>query len=87
MIYKCWYCGNRINQRTANSKGVAYTVSRDPSTIGIYLTYLHLPFCSDYCIEIFKQLPSQPDMAPTSDWFEDEWKRERKMNRKRLKRN
>ena len=62
MIYNCWSCGWRINQR----KNV-----KDIHDIGKYLLYNHKPFCSDYCIKEFKYKNNQTvDCAPISDWNE-----------------
>ena len=73
MIYRCWNCGWRINQR--------YTSYTDK--IGTHLLYDHVPFCSEYCIDLYKLLKTKPKESPKSDWYEDEWKLKRKINRKK----
>ncbi len=80
MIYRCWHCGWRIRQR---KEGEA-----DNPRIGKHELWNHHPFCSDYCIELYKkQVKKTGDIlpeAPCSDWEENDvygygyWKIERK---------
>lgn len=89
MIYTCSNCLWRINERTINSKMKIYKIKadNDPS-IGKYITYEHKAFCSAYCVEEWKCKKTKPKyVTGCADWYEEEWKIERKINRpKRLKR-
>ena len=93
MIYICWNCGWRINERNQD-------VLENRQEIGkINCMYLHHPFCSEKCVEqykyIFKKSGDKNDASP-ADWNEQgwyiqgiysNWKIERKINRpKRQKR-
>ena len=77
MIYTCWNCGWRINQRTPGEA--------DNVRIGSHLLHNHHAFCSQYCIDDnsskskFKQSRPEPDQ----DW-NTTWKAERR-NKKRPK--
>ena len=68
MIYRCWNCGWRINQRTPGEK--------DNSRIGSHLLWRSHPFCSQYCIDSYKkyfQKSGDKTEAPISDWNEQGW--------------
>jgi hypothetical protein len=80
MIYTCSFCGWRINQRYGRP-------NIKPEDIGKYILYDHKAFCSTSCVEQFSFLKTKPKYnIKQSDWHEDEWKKERKLNRpKRLK--
>lgn len=88
MIYTCWHCGWRINERTSNSEGVAFRIRPDDDpNIGKYLLHKHMPFCSDYCITCFKELKGpMPQRPKQSDIYLNEWMAERK-NKKKLQLN
>ena len=88
MIYTCSNCFWRINERTNNKWGTPYKIKEpDDPSIGKYITYEHKAFCSGYCVNEWKCKKTKPKyVLKSSDWFEDEWKMERKINRpKRLK--
>lgn len=89
MIYNCWYCGHRINER--------HTV-KNSDDIGKYAIWDNKTFCNDFCIQQFKTLKSPPTEKPISDWCESGyplcdhpehhyigWKRARKIGRVRNK--
>jgi len=59
----------------------------DPS-IGKYISYDHKAFCSEYCVERWKEKKCKPKyLTGSADWYLELWKVERKINRpKRLKR-
>lgn len=82
MIYNCWYCGYRINERTRSDKYTTWKTGIDPKKVGTYLTFENKPFCTEYCIEDFKKLKTKPKYFPgTSDWYEEEWKLLRKQKK------
>lgn len=81
MIYRCWCCGWRINQRTSNSDGEIFHTDVRDEDIGKHLMYDHVPFCSVYCIDDYRRMKKKPMIAPKADWDEDRWKVNRKINR------
>lgn len=70
MIYRCWLCGWRINQRVR--------CQANPALIGTHKLFEHRPFCNDFCIEQYKIRKTKPVVAPCSDWDELKWKAERR---------
>jgi hypothetical protein len=88
MIYRCWGCGWRINERQSNMD--------QPENIGKHILYEHKPFCSDFCIRTYQNFKIKPITAPISNWDEIEtgqpgdinynpnWKTLRKINRKKF---
>jgi hypothetical protein len=79
MIFNCHGCGWRINQRY-NNKDI------DSKDVGKHLIYEHIPFCSEYCIDLYKRNPILKTCQRQSpDWNENGvngyWKIERKTNR------
>ena len=90
MIYSCYYCGWRINSRSNWDKyGDHYDVPIAPHMVGTHITYRHMAFCSEYCVEQHKHNP-KPYPAPSPDWWENgrwgRWKELRKVGRVRPKR-
>jgi hypothetical protein len=81
MIYNCWYCGWRINERREGEK--------DNDCISKYKLWNHHPFCSDCCIKLYKEYGCTTK-APIADWEENGvygyWKVKRKIGRIRKKR-
>lgn len=91
MIYKCYNCGWRINQRRKGEP--------DNQRIGRYLLCNHHAFCSENCINNylgnFKNglvepiEPIEPPSAKCSDWNEEGekgWKvTRRNRNKKKIK--
>ena len=63
MIYRCYGCGWRINER----RNVT-----DIKKIGSHLLYDHKPFCSDGCIQQYKCQKNKPTTAPITDWHEED---------------
>ena len=55
MIYVCWGCGHRIRQRTISSDREIFHLDTSPEEIGKYMLYDDLPFCNDYCINIYQR--------------------------------
>jgi hypothetical protein len=47
MIYRCWNCGLRINERYKKP-------SIAPQNIGKHLLYDHVPFCTEECIDEYR---------------------------------
>ena len=81
MIYQCQYCGRRINERKNNEE--------TPEKIGKCLLYNNKAFCSNWCIEQTKRYPYVLSLdRPYFDHYAwspemSNWKRERKIGRKR----
>jgi len=82
MIYTCWCCGNRINERTGNSQGVTFKklADNDP-IIGKFLLYNHLPFCSQHCIDRWKNSSTVIDRPPITDLWIEKCLKERKFKK------
>jgi hypothetical protein len=80
MIYTCWNCGWRINQRNFGES--------DNPRIGKHLLYDHHAFCCEGCI-INYSWKTNKKAEPTQDWEENgvygKWKEERKVRRVRNK--
>lgn len=75
MIYTCWACGRRINERTTNSKMIIYHWDIKPEDIGKYILYEHHPFCNSDCVEKYK---NKPIRSLPADWYVDIWKAKRR---------
>lgn len=94
MIYNCWSCGWRINDRTGCDKnGDAFPKTWvSPENVGKYLLHDHKAFCSRECICVFKDASvyKQAIRKPPSDYWENgvcgNWKIQRKINRVRKNR-
>ena len=80
MIPTCWYCGNRINQRTNNSQMQTFSTGVQDQDVGKHLLFNHLSFCSKNCILFFKSQKTHPILCPNADMYLDRWKQERKLN-------
>lgn len=83
MIHQCWYCGNRINERTYNSDLEVFHRNIPANQIGRHKLFDHKPFCNDECISGYKHLKLKPSVAPTSDLFIHIWKARRKLKKRR----
>lgn len=88
MIYNCWMCGWRINERHKMDKhGNVCRTSVADNQIGKHLVCEGKPFCSKYCVEDYnKQSQFKKNMqASPQDYWENgvwgNWKVERKINR------
>jgi hypothetical protein len=85
MIFECWNCGSRMNERSRNEA--------TPTMIGkCCIMYKHVCFCSPYCVESFakmlrKKKSQFPSCPPKFPWFwdEDNWKKDRKKKRNKIK--
>lgn len=75
MIYNCWNCGWRINQRGRVKD----------EDIGKYVLFQHMCFCSSYCVNDFIQRRGKKIKSSISDWDENGYNREWKKNRKVLR--
>ena len=69
MIYTCWFCGWRINQRKPGEA--------DNPNIGKHLLFDHHAFCSKYCINSYKCKKNKKPESP-QDWGFIQWKKEHK---------
>jgi hypothetical protein len=64
MIYRCWSCGWRINERKKDEK--------NNTRIGsVHFMFKHHPFCSQMCVDNYKI--GDANEAPISDWNEKGW--------------
>lgn len=96
MIYNCFACNRRINERKDYYNGIldsadGYDNMNNRESIGKHLLYNHKAFCSDYCIEIYKKHPRMQKQDPNISGWEGtcnnntiryiHWKDQRKIDR------
>ena len=90
MLYKCKYCGHDINPRYFRNPR-----EEDNPRIGSHLLYEHSAFCSDFCIELWKQCKYKPTHTSVLNGAEksadycdvpaSQWRLERRMRKNKPK--
>lgn len=86
MIYHCFQCGGRPNERTVNSQDELFYRSFAPvAIIGAHRLCDHRVFCNNgYCMEVYKYRRDHTNKQlkpclPSA--YDTDWKAERKLTR------
>lgn len=91
MIFNCWHCGSRINQRTRSCWDGGEKTDVPADWVGKCVLCDHHPFCDELCVAGYKYQSNRgtvfekPHLSGEEKHF-GEWKRQRKVGRVRPKR-